>query len=178
MGKKVKQNKIRLVFKIILPIACLLWWTFILTNSLRTGDQSAAQSSSVVNTVQEVAKVVAPQSGIANATGAAYNNLHTLIRNCAHVGQFVVFGFLLCCCYFAYTFKIRYFYFPIIAVVLTPLIDECIQGFVAGRGSELLDLILDTCGGIAGMLFASLGIAIGALVRDVKARKRDTHVLK
>lgn len=172
MGRKVKQNKIRLIFKIILPIACLLWLAFILTNSLQTGEQSSEKSATIVDTVQQVAKVIAPESPIANATGTAYNNLHALIRNCAHVAQFAILGALFCFCYFAYTLKIRYFYFPIIGVVLIPIIDECIQGFVSGRGGELIDLVLDTYGGIAGLVFAGLIVAIGALIYEAKTKEK------
>lgn len=175
MGGKVKQNKIRLIFKIILPILCLLWLAFILSNSLQTGEQSAQTSATVVDTVQQVAKVIAPESPIANATGTAYNNLHTLIRNCAHVAQFAVLGALFCFCYLAYTFKMRYFHFPIIGVVLIPIIDECLQGFVSGRGGELNDLLLDTYGGIAGLVFAGLIVAIGALIYEVKKKEKTNE---
>ena len=119
----------------------------------------------------ELAKLRLP--GISRAT--VYNNLHALIRNCAHVAQFAILGALFCFCYLAYTFKMRYFHFPIIGVVLIPIIDECLQGFVSGRGGELNDLLLDTYGGIAGLVFAGLIVAIGALIYEVKKKEKTNE---
>ena len=172
MGEKGKQNKIRTVLRVLLPIACLLWLTFILMNSLQTGEQSSAQSATVVKTVQQVAKVIAPESAIANATGAAYDKLHNFVRSFAHFIEFAVLGVLFGWCYFAYTFKRRYLYFPVIGAVLVPVIDECMQSFVSGRGSELFDVAVDTCGGLAGILFAALSVVIGALIYERRLRER------
>ena len=171
MRGKEKQNGIRTALRIILPIACLLWIVFILGNSLRTGEQSSEQSATIVETVQRVAKVIAPESKIANATGDAYDRLHGVVRACAHAGEFAVLGALLCWCYFAYTFKLTYFHFPVIFLFLFPTIDECLQGFVSGRSGELIDLILDTSGGLIGLLLAALSVAIGVLIYERRRRK-------
>ena len=171
MRGKEKQNGIRTALRIILPIACLLWIAFILGNSLRTGEQSSEQSATVVEAVQRVAKVIAPESKIANATGDTYDRLHSVVRACAHAGEFAVLGALLCWCYFAYTSKLTYFYFPVIFLLLFPTIDECLQGFVSGRSGELIDLILDTSGGLIGLLLATLSVAIGVLIYERRTRK-------
>ena len=126
-----------------------------------------------MDTVQDVAQVIAPDSSIANATGEAYDRLHITIRDIAHFLQFMVLGMLFGWCYFAYTFKIRYFYIPVIGILLVPAIDECVQHFVADRGSELADVLTDTCGGVAGIVIAIITVLIGVIVYKIKTRPKE-----
>lgn len=163
-----------MVLKILLPIACLLWLAFIFSNSLKTGEASAAQSSTVVGGIQSVAKVIAPNSWVANATGAEYEKLHSGVRISAHFLQFAVLGALLCWCYFAYTWRVAYIYLPISAVLLVPFIDECLQGFVATRAGELADILTDLTGGVFGFGMAALSVLIGVIL--YKKKKNSTHV--
>ena len=171
MSRQNKQNIIRLVLKVVLPIACLLWLAFIFSNSLQTGEESSQQSMAVVETVQQVAQVIAPESEIANATGDAYEELHSTIRSCAHFSEFSVLGALLCWCYFVYTFSWQHAYLPVIGVLLVPLFDEGIQILVAGRGWEIADLLLDAGGGAVGILFAALSILLGKWIYKKTATK-------
>jgi VanZ family protein len=172
METNLRQNKTRTVLKIFLPLACLLWLAFIFSNSLKSGEASAAQSSTVVNSIQSVAQVVAPDSWVANATGEDYEKLHGGVRITAHFLQFAVLGALLCWCYFAYTPRIAYIYLPISAVLLVPFIDECLQGFVAARAGELADILTDLTGGILGFLMAAFSVLIGVIIYKVKRKKR------
>ena len=171
MKTKLRQNKIRTLFKILLPILCIFWLTFIFSNSLQTGEASSAQSSTVVDSVQSVAKVVAPNSWVANATGEEYDKLHSGVRISAHFLQFALLGALLCWCYFAYTLRIAYIYLPICAVLLVPFIDECLQGFVSGRATELSDILTDLTGGIFGFILAALSVIIGVIIYKSKRKK-------
>lgn len=175
MNKNDKTQVIRLALRIVTTLACLIWAAFILSNSLKTSEQSSTQSAAVVETVQKVAKAIAPQSKIANATGEAYDMLHVFVRNLAHFGQFAVLGALLCWCYFAYTLQVKHFYLPILGVVCIPIFDEWIQGFVAGRSWELIDLALDICGGFIGLFCAMLSVYIGCWVYKRKKRKAGTE---
>ncbi len=171
MKKNLRQNKLRTALKILLPIACLLWLAFIFSNSLQTGEASTAQSSTVVDSVQSVAKVVAPNSWVANATGEDYDKLHNGVRISAHFIQFAVLGALLCWCYFAYTFRIAYIYLPISAVLLVPFVDEWLQGYVADRAGEISDILTDLTGGIFGFLIAAACVIIGVLIYKAKRKK-------
>lgn len=174
MSKKNIKTKIKIGLKIFLPIACLLWLGFIFSNSLQTGEQSSAQSATVVETVQKVAKVIAPQSKVANATGEEYDLIHAFVRGCAHFMEFTVLGALLCWCYFSYTLRIKHFYLPILGIFCVPLLDEYLQSFIAGRGTELMDLALDICGGAVGGLLAVTTVVVGLMIykrRIVKTNK-------
>ena len=171
-----KQNIIILAIRILLSVACLLWLGFILGNSLRTGEQSSAQSTTVVDTVQQVAKAIAPESKIANATGSAYDKLHAAVRAFAHFTEFALLGVLFGWCYFAYTLKWKFFFIPCLGAVLTALVDEWIQSFVKGRGWEITDLLLDGFGCAAGLLFASLTVLVGLLIYEKRARKNVKQI--
>ena len=168
----MKGNKIRRILQALLSVASLAWIVFILANSLQTGEQSSAQSAEIVDKVQEIAQVIAPESAIANATGKEYDILHDVIRNCAHFAEFAVLGALLCWCYFAYTFRKETFYLPLCAIAIVPLLDEGLQAFVVGRGWELKDLALDICGGVMGLLVAMLCVYIGLVIYKNRLRKR------
>ena len=171
MKIKSRQNKIRTLFKILLPILCILWLAFIFCNSLQTGETSSEQSSVVVDSIQSVAKVVAPNSWVATATGEEYDKLHSGVRISAHFLQFAVLGALLCWCYFAYTFRVAYIYLPVCAVLLVPFIDECLQNFVAGRAVETSDLLTDLAGGVFGFIMAALSVIIGVMIYHSKRKK-------
>lgn len=172
MSIKGEQKEIRLALKILLPIACALWIAVILANSLQTAGESSAQSATVVETVQRVAKAIAPESAIANATGEAYDKLHLLVRACAHFVEFAVLGVLLGWCYFAYTLQWKFFFIPCLGAAFVAAIDEWAQTFVEGRAWETTDLLLDCFGGVAGALFAALSVVIGLLIYEKSLQKR------
>lgn len=173
MRRKGKQNVILLALKILLPVACCLWITFILANSLQTAGESSTQSATVVETVQRVAKIIAPESTIANATGETYDKLHSAVRACAHILEFAVLGALLSWCYFAYTQEWKFFFIPCLAPLLVALVDEWLQTFVDGRAWEATDLLLDSLGGVAGVMFAALSVVLGLLIYEKRMLKKE-----
>ncbi len=171
MTKITKQNRIRLALKILLPVLCGLWLVFIFTNSLRTGEESTVQSNAVVEAVQTVAKWVAPQSQIANATGEDYAKLHGIVRTLAHFAEFAVLGALAAWCYCAYTLQIRHCYIPVLGTLLIPLIDELLQKFTAGRAASLFDILVDSLGGLTGLFLAGLSVWVGWRIYQSKKKK-------
>ena len=173
MSIQERDNGIRFALKILLPIACLLWLAFILTNSLRSAEGSSEQSVAMVEVVQEVAKVIAPESAIANATGEAYDQLHSSIRACAHFVEFAVLGALFCWCYFVYTLDWKRVYWPTVGTLLVPILDEGLQLFSEGRAWQLTDILLDSFGGVAGIAFAVLCIAVGKRIYERVALRKN-----
>ncbi len=153
----------------MLPIFCALWLGFILSNSLRTGEESSAQSSTVVAAIQQVAQTIAPESEIANATGEAYLRLHIWVRKAAHFIEYAVWGSLLRWCYFVYTKRKKFIFLPVLGVVVLPILDESLQKFVSGRAGMLADAFIDLAGGITGFL-AAWGILL--LIAWLMKRKR------
>ncbi len=167
-----KKPKIVYVLRILLPIACLGVLFFIFYNSLKTSEESSAQSSTVTAVAQEIIRAVAPESKWATATGEDYEIFHALVRDWAHLSEFALLGALLCWCYFAYTFSARYFYLPVSGIVAVPIFDEWLQTFSMGRASALSDVMTDTLGGAMGLAFALITVLIGATVYALKKKKR------
>ena len=153
--------------RIALTLACALVFAWIFSNSLKTGMESSTQSLAVTDAVQGVAQVIAPSSGVATATGDAYDKLHSVIRSIAHFSEFALLGALLIWCYLSYTREKAFCVVPLGLIVLTPIIDECLQTFTGGRGAELYDIFLDTVGGLLGAI-----VAFFLFLLIVRMRKR------
>ena len=174
--KGTKKRNIALwTLRIILTAACIAMLAFIFSNSLQTGEQSSAQSSTVVDTVQDVAGAINPESPIATATGAAKDRLHSAIRTLAHFSEFGALGALMGWCCLSYTRKWQFLFIPFGGVALVPLLDEYLQTFSAGRGAEWKDIAVDGLGGVLGLILAVelvwLGIYIYQATRVRKMQK-------
>lgn len=167
------------LLRIVLSAACIAMLAFIFSNSLKTGEQSSQQSSTVVKVVQDVASVVAPNSAVAKATGEAYERLHTWVRMVAHFFEFAFFGGLLLWCIASYTWREAGLWCALGGVCLVPMIDESLQYFVAGRGAEFFDVCTDVAGGICGILFALVVLLfiVGAQDKRQSKRRRKQEAL-
>lgn len=168
--QQVEHGWVRNLFRIVLTVACIALLGWIFSNSLRTGEESSAQSSTVIEIVQTVAGFIAPDSYIATATGEDYDFLHGIIRIIAHFSEFALLGVLTGWCYCAYTFKMRYTYLPIGCLFIVPMLDEYFQTFTPGRSAEIVDVLVDTSGAMVGFLLALLSVWIGILIYK-KAKK-------
>ena len=168
-----KRNKLLVFWRIVTTLACVLTLAFIFSKSLKPAEASSAQSSTVVDTVQQVVSAVAPESPIATATGEAYDKLHADIRTIAHFLQFALLGALLCWCWFTYNQEKPYVVIPATAIIITPMLDELLQTLSSGRAAEWLDVGVDVFGGVCGGFFALCTITIGVYIyRKKRAQKR------
>ena len=170
---RTKGEWLRLALQIVLTAACVLAVAFIFSNSLKTGEESSEQSSSVVDLIQEVAAFFDPDSPIATATGEDYARLHSGVRTLAHFGEFALLGALFCGCCFSYTLKLPFQGIAGGGVALVPCIDETLQAFTAGRAADWRDILVDIAGGACGWLcvFACvlLGVWLFAKIRRKKS---------
>ncbi len=173
----LKKGKVlQWALRIFLTAACTAMLAFIFSNSLKTGEQSVKQSSTMVEVVQNVASVVAPNSSIAKATGEAYDRLHMWVRVFAHFAEFALFGALLLWCIASYTWKKEWLWFSLIGVCCVPMMDESLQYFVADRGVEFYDVCIDVTGGICGILFALIVLLV--IVCAIEKRQRKKAALR
>ena len=173
MKEKTAKKYVQFVLRIVLTVACVIMLGFIFSNSLKTAEQSTAQSSTVVDAVQKVAQAVAPESKIANATGDAYDRLHEQVRSWAHFFEFLALGALFGWCYFSYTLQKRYLYVSACAVIIVPVIDELLQIFSAGRGFSFADVLVDVCGGLVGIGVAAVTVLLGLVIYRKKIKRRE-----
>ncbi|MBQ7923831.1 MAG: VanZ family protein [Clostridia bacterium] len=166
------------VFTTLLCVGLLTW---IFSNSLQPAETSSAQSAGVVEIVQEVVSVFAPDSPIATATGEDYDTLHSVIRTLAHFTEFAVLGALFVCCWRSYTAKKAYLALPIAGICVTPVVDELLQTFSDGRAMELADVFVDmlggACGGVAALFALWAALAIVKKVREKKGGEDGTREL-
>ena len=174
MNERCQKRDILLwALRILLSAACVAMLAFIFSNSFKTGEKSAAQSSQVVDVVQQVAQAVAPQSPIATATGADYEMLHTIIRVIAHFSEFFVLGVSFMLCAYSYTQKTPWLFFPLGGVLLVPALDELVQLFVSGRGAEWTDFFTDAVGGACGVVLALLAVVLVGYSYRILWKKRE-----
>ncbi len=171
MSVSTKRKKARLALRILLPCACLVWLAFIFSNSMRTGTQSSAQSSTVVTLLQRAVGWIFPDGWIANATGEDYLRLHAFIRKTAHFVEYAVLGGLLFGCYAVYARGFKGSLLPLLGVLLFPVLDEWLQTRVAGRAGMLADVLLDIGGGLFGLILVALPWVITKIKRSKYGRK-------
>lgn len=170
--KRTKQRTFLYILRCALIVASLLTMAFIFSNSLKNGEESTQQSTGVVDFVQDVASVIAPDSPIANATGEDYDLLHSFIRNLAHFSEFCLLGALLSWTCFSFTFKKIIQIFPPLGVATVAIADECLQLFTDARAFEVGDILTDTCGGVSGALIAIACVWIGYCIYKRKRKKK------
>lgn len=135
----------------ILIAADILWVAFIFARSLKAADESTAESAWVL----ELVRIIIPSA-----------SMH-FVRKLAHFTEYFILGALL----FA---TMQSFGAKKLAMVLAPagclaaaVTDELLQTLSPGRSCQLSDMLLDTAGGICGMVICALAVY---LVR--KARRR------
>ena len=169
-AKKERKKSNPHLLRALLTALSLALLAFIFGNSAMPAKESAAQSDFITDLVQKIVKVFAPNSWAANATGADYERLHSVIRTFAHFREFALLGALLVFTFRSYTRSGYAFVVCVCLIALTPILDETLQAFTAGRVADVADLYVDTLGGAIGGLFAALAVCIGgAIIR--KKRK-------
>lgn len=146
----------RKIRKWILPILCFAWMLVIWQFSLSTAEESASESQ----TVQEFINEALDRAGLACRVGAV------LVRKAAHFTEFFVLGLLAAA---AATSLCRAAYYGIAVSVFTAVVDECIQYFVPGRAMLVSDMLLDSAGGLCGVLLWALA---GCLAVHIRAKRQ------
>ncbi len=174
----MKKTQITLyALRILLLALCILSMGFILYNSIQTGEASSAQSYKAVDTVQEVAQVIAPDSKIATATGEDYEQLHIDIRDFAHFAEFALLGFSAFGCCLSFTLKKRALAIPSLFVVLFSCLDELLQTFTAGRAGQATDILCDVLGAFSGGICACIAAIIIVYIYRNKEKKNVAREL-
>ena len=123
-------------------LVCVL--TFIWGNSLLPADISRAFSDWVKKMLLNIMPSESPQT----AQGSGF------LRKIAHFMEFSALGLLLC---WLFGMLKKRIYLPVLLGVAAACIDETIQFFVPGRGPELRDVWIDSCGVLAGVILLAVG---------------------
>lgn len=130
---KNRERQIRICKVLILLNLCFIWG-----NSLLLGELSGALS----DWVRQLLETVFPGDGVETPGGG-------LLRKMAHFTEFASLGLLL-----SLTFRLsqKKTWHALFWGVLAACIDETIQMFVPDRGPALLDVGIDSCGVLTGIL--------------------------
>lgn len=136
------------VQKILFPALTVFWIGVIFSFSLQTGEGSGSLSWAIVQwfvNYLHVDVIIPPDV------------FHVLVRKGAHFTEYFILGAfawltwredILRVC------KVRRWMVVLLPILFTALVaccDEGIQLFVSGRAGALTDVLIDTCGGAAGV---------------------------
>ena len=135
---KNRERQIRICKVLIILNLCFIWG-----NSLLPGEISGALS----DWVRQLLETVFPGDGVETPGGG-------LLRKMAHFTEFASLGLLL-----SLTFRLsqKKTWHALFWGVLAACIDETIQMFVPDRGPALLDVGIDSCGVLMGMVLLQTG---------------------
>ena len=136
-----RDRHIRLCSCLIMLNLCFIWG-----NSLMPAEISQAFS--------DWAKALL--SGLVSGDGAGAEG-SGLLRKIAHFTEFTALGLLL---RWLYALQGKNGWHALFWGVLAACIDETIQLFVPGRGPGLLDVGIDSCGVLMGMLLLQIGYVL------------------
>lgn len=128
--------------------------TFIIFRfSSDTGEESAELSESLLSVIIEFIGRYIP---------------HTLLRKIAHFCEFAALGFFVGGG-FRFSFGKRFIFLPLIPCALYAASDEIHQIFVEGRAFGFLDIFIDSCGSLTGILVLTLLVFI---IEKIMNRKK------
>ena len=126
----------------ICTVLLILNLAFIWGNSLMPAEASQAFSDWMMSVLGSVPVEQAPEAGSG------------VLRKIAHFAEFTTLGFLL-----AWLFALlrRRIWLALPFGIAAACLDEVIQMFVPGRGPGILDVAIDTCGVLTGILLLRIG---------------------
>ena len=154
----------------LLIVLTTLTIAFIFSNSLEDSSTSASTSESVGAVIEDAVNTVVSGGTIHRGDEGFIEIPLKIIRDLAHVSEFVCLGFLLLLTHRAYGGRLSRIYFPALVGSSVALADEIIQIFVPGRAFEMTDWMLDNLGVLIGTLIA---VVLGYVI--LKPKKTITQ---
>lgn len=133
--------------KIISWILLLGWMAFIFYMSGKTGEESSSQSGTVIKILSTFGFTISK---------AIESNVTFIIRKGAHVTEYLILYLLLFNVIKNYVGRSRTAVLSIILLVIYAASDEIHQYFVPGRSAAFVDVMIDSCGGIIGLMINKL----------------------
>lgn len=149
--KTIGKNKILAVISwIFAALVAFIIFRF----SCDTGEESAEVSESLLGIIIEFIGRYIP---------------HTLLRKIAHFCEFAALGFFVGGG-FRFSFGTKNVFWPLIPCALYAASDEIHQIFVDGRAFGFIDIFIDSCGSLTGILVLALLIII---IEKIMNRKTE-----
>ncbi len=156
------MKKKKVIVTVLLIILAVLWIIGIYKLSSMNAENSGGKSSGLIGIFIEDTLEVTNKYGITNSHPSeakiekASQLLNTPLRKVIHAGVYFVLSLVIISVVNYMFDNKKYIISVIITVVLIVLaasFDELHQTFVDGRTGTIKDVIIDTAGGVAGVLF-------------------------
>ena len=133
-------------------IAVLLWMFLIFVLSAQPAPRSNGLSQKVTEVIIEKVGLLVPLDIKTSTTTDFIKRFNHIVRKCAHVSEYFVLGALVTNA--MKTSKVprfNAFIFSVLLCVFYAISDEVHQLFVPGRGAQMMDVLIDSAGAIAGI---------------------------
>lgn len=158
----MKKNKKKIIISIIVCLFIILWIGIIYKLSAMNTNNSNGHSKDIISVFIEDTLEVTNKYGITNSHPSdakidkASRLLNAPLRKVMHASVYFVLGFLIIF-FINFMFKnkkyLLSFLIALVLIIIAASFDEFHQTFVAGRTGQIKDVIIDTAGGIVGLLF-------------------------
>lgn len=163
------MKKRKLIVSAITIVLLGMLYSVIFSFSGQDAEKSGSISTKVSETVVEVADKLTFRHWTESVKKDLANDLEHPVRKAAHFTEYLLMAVLLFVLWIQWIPRNKRFYALIIAwVFLSAAADEFHQRFVPGRSGNLSDVLLDTCGGIFGILICLL---VRRVVRRLRLRR-------
>ena len=133
-------------------IAVLLWMFLIFVLSAQPAPRSNGLSQKVTEVIIEKVGLLVPLDIKTSTTTDFINHFNHIVRKCAHVSEYFVLGALVTnAMKTSKVVKFKALIFSVLICILYAISDELHQLFVPGRGAQVMDVLIDSAGAIAGI---------------------------
>lgn len=144
-NRTVNKN-VNYLKKIIVWILMILWMLIIFIFSSQNSEDSSKLSRGFL---RNFILWFLPE----NIDGDIVDFLEYILRKCAHMTEYAVLGILISIqlrLYHVFKAEWKKIWIAVFLVMIYASTDEFHQLFVGGRSGQVTDVLIDTCGGIAG----------------------------
>lgn len=160
----MRQNKpFIIVCRVLFTLIVVGIVGFIFYHSSRIGEVSSGFSLGVTDKL----------NGLLARLHLPWQLSHLQVRKLGHLAEYMLLGFWLMLCLRVYTKRILAFVaWPLLGSLLIAVGDEFLQGFIAGRSSQVSDVLIDFAGICAGVAAALVLMLLLRLITSPLRRKQ------
>ncbi len=134
------------VFRIAAVLITLGWMALIFGFSAQTGEESGGLSALIARPITDA---IAAWQGL-DDTETLYQQVDGVVRSMAHFSEYAVLGSLLTMA--LHRFGLKWRWLPWLIGVIYAILDEWHQAYSPGRVSDPMDVLIDACGVLCGVL--------------------------
>ena len=127
----------------------ILWMGLIFFFSHQPATESSKLSSGITEAIVDVVNIIAPDNDLISNQ----ESINFIIRKGAHFGVYLILGLLV---YkgliYSNISKHKVIILAVLICILYAISDEIHQLFISGRSGQVSDVLLDSAGGLVGVL--------------------------